>query len=197
MKKILILCVFTWIFSLHVNADGERIIESANTLQKILQKKSVPKPLLDRTVAIVVFPDAHRAGFFVGGIFGKGILAKRNEFGWSEPTYVNIKGGSLGLQFGYQQSGMAFFVLNPSIANDMVSQKITLGIDASITAWNFGDNYVDMTDFKFTSDIYAFAVNKGIFAGISFGGAGINLDRNSQVNNEYAMQRWQEVLNSL
>lgn len=197
MRKILIFSIFVLFFSVHVNADAERVIDSANTLKKIIQKKEVPKELINRTSAIVVFPNVHQAGFFLGGMFGDGIVSRKNEFGWSEPTYVNIKGGNLGLQFGYQQSAMVLFVLNPTIANDMMSQKITLDLDASITIWNFGDNYADATDIKFTSDIYVFAVNKGIFAGISFGGAGISVDDEPTIYTDYAMQRWQEALSTL
>lgn len=197
MRKILFFSIFALIFALHVNADSERIIDSANTLQKIIQKKEVPKALINKTSAIVVFPNVHQAGFFLGGMFGDGIVSRKNEFGWSKPSYVNIKGGSLGIQFGYQQSGIVLFVLNPTIANDMMSQKITLDVDASITIWNLGDNYADATDIKFTSDIYVFAVNKGVFAGVSFGGANINVDDKPIIYTDYALQRWQNVLNML
>lgn len=196
MRKIcyLILCI---IFYTNVYADGEKIIDSANALQKIMKSKKIPKILIQSSSAVVVFPDIHQAGLFIGGLAGEGIMVKRNEFGWSVPLSVDIKGGSLGLQIGYQSSDLVFFILNPTVVNDILDKKITLGVDASITAWDLGGTYVDMTDFKFTSDIYVFASNKGLFAGISFGGAVISINEDQVTSTTYALQRWQGVLEKL
>lgn len=196
MKQFLYILICT-VFYTNIYADGEKIIDSANALQTILQTKKIPPLLVQKSNAIVVFPDVHQAGLFIGGLAGKGIMVKKDEFGWSAPLSVDIKGGSLGLQIGYQNSDLVFFVLNPEVTNDMLKQKVTLGVDASITAWDLGGNYVDMTDFKFTSDIYVFASNKGLFAGISFGGAVISLDENQATSTTYALKRWQSVLDRL
>lgn len=196
MKKFfsLLVCLF---FYTNVYADGEKIIDSANALQIIVQNKKIPKQLVENANAIVVFPDVHQAGLFIGGLAGDGIIVKRDKLGWTDPLLVDIKGGSLGLQIGYQNSDLVFFILNPTVTNDILSQKVTLGVDASITAWDFSENYVDMTDIKFTSDIYVFASNKGLFAGISFGGAVISTNKNQATSTTYALQRWRGVLEKL
>ncbi len=197
MKKILSLMVFVMIFTLGLKADSERLMEASNALQDILAKKNITLTLIQRSAAIAVFPRVHQAGFVLGAMAGKGVVIKRTADGWSDPFGINIKGGSLGLQFGYQQGSIVFFILNPDIAKDITNRKITLDIDASITAWTLGDNYSDSTDFKFTSDIYVFAKNKGIFAGLSFGGAVINADSFSVSSSDYALKRWNDTVQDL
>ncbi len=196
MKKFFYMLIF---MILHVSsyADGEKILDSANALQNLIQNKQVSPQLANQTVAIAVFSNVHQAGFFLGGLVGEGIIIRRNEFGWSEPLGVKIKGGSLGLQFGYQSSDMVFFVLNSEVANDMYNQKVTLGADASITAWNMGGAYVGATDIKLTSDIYVLTSNKGLFAGVSFGGAVVNIDKSPITSTPYALRRWRGVLDML
>ncbi len=196
MKKFICILLF---FVLHVSsyADGEKILDSANALQSLVQKRQISSQLAQNSVAVAVFSNVHQAGFFLGGLVGNGVIVKRNEFGWSEPIGIEIKGGSLGIQFGYQNSDLIFFILNSKIANDMYNQKITLGVDASITAWNMGGAYVGQTDVKLTSDIYVLASNKGLFAGVSFGGAVLKLDNTPLSSTPYAIERWRGVLNML
>lgn len=197
MKKIFSLIMLGMIFALGLSANSERLLNASNSLQDILDLKKVPKNLIRKSAAIVVFPTIHQGGFFVGGMGGKGVVVRRTGFGWSKPLSINIKGGSLGLQFGYQQGSMVFFVLNKKIAKDMMSRKITLDVDASITLWDFGDNYSDSTDFKLTSDIYVFTKNRGVFAGVSFGGAVVNVDNVQLTNTPYALKRWNKTLSSM
>ncbi len=194
MKKALFALTLAMFFSLALKADAERLIEASNSLKTILSIKNIPRAILQRSAAVAVFPKVHQAGLFLGGMAGQGVVVKRNAYGWSKPININIKGGSLGFQFGYQQGSMVFFVLNPNIAKDMTHRKITLDVDASITAWNFGDNYSDATDFKLTSDIYMFTKNKGAFAGVSFGGAVINVENVQPQNTQYSMDRWKNTL---
>ncbi len=192
MKRLLFLLSFVMVFTL--NADSERLIEASNALAKILHKKNITNALIKRSAAIAVFPRVHQAGFVLGGLGGKGVVVRKNGSSWSNPININIKGGSLGLQVGYQQSAMVFFILNPQIANDITQRKVTLDVDASITIWDFGTDYSDSTDSKFTSDIYVYAKNKGVFAGVSFGGAVINLDKNQIRSSSYAYKRWTDTL---
>lgn len=197
MRKILLFSMLIWFFSVNANADGERLLDSSNALQNIIQSKNIPKALVDKSVAMIVFPDVHQAGFLLGGLMGDGIVVQKSEFGWNKPLHASIRGGSLGLQLGYQKSDMVLFVLNSKVISDMMSKKITLGADATITAWNYGENYTDLTDFKFTSDIYVFASNKGFFAGVSFSGGVIEIVPKAVSSTTYALQRWQGVLDKL
>ncbi len=197
MKKILYICFAFLIFCLDLYADGEKILDSSNALQKTIQNKQIPKALVDKSVAIMVFPDVHQGGLLLGGLLGDGLVVARDADGWSEPFEASISGGSLGLQIGYQKSDMVFFILSPKVLNDMLNKKITLGADAIATAWNYSGNYVNMTDFKFTSDIYVFASNKGFFAGVSLSGGVVSINKQTLSSTEYAKQRWQGVLDRL
>lgn len=196
MKKLLFILIFI-IFNVNIYADGEKMLDSSNALQTIIQSKNIPKALVDKTVAIAVFPDVSQAGFIVGGIMGSGIMVKKDGSSWSAPLHVKIAGGSLGVQIGYQKSDMVFFILSADVVNSIFTNKTTIGVDATATFWDKGGTYVDMTDFKFTSDIYVFASNKGLFAGVSLGGTVLSKDDEDISSTEYATQRWQGVLDML
>ncbi len=197
MKKFLVLTFLVFGLTLNLKADGESLLDSSNALQNIMQNKHIPRALVDKAVAIIVLPDVHQGGFLLSGLVGDGIVVQKAQYGWTNPAYASIRGGSLGLQIGYQKSDMVFFVLSPKVLEDMLNHKITLGVDAIATAWNYGENYVNMTDFKFTSDIYVFASNKGFFAGVSLGGGVVSVDKVEVTSTPYAKERWQGVLEKL
>ncbi|PID47028.1 MAG: hypothetical protein CR967_05930 [Proteobacteria bacterium] len=197
MRKILLFTFLILSLCLNLKADGEMILDSSNALQNIIQNKRIPKALVDRSIAMIVLPDVRQGGLVLGGLVGDGIMVQKAQSGWTKPVYASIRGGSVGLQIGYQKSDMVFFILSSKVLEDMLSQKLTLGIDATATAWNYGENYVNMTDFKFTSDIYVFAENKGFFAGLSLGGGVMSVDKNQVSSTSYAQERWQGVLDML
>ncbi len=197
MRSFLYSSFLCLLLSLSLHADGEKILDSSNALQKTIQNKQIPKVLVDKSIAIIVFPDVHQGGLLLGGLLGDGIVVKKEGNSWSKPFHASISGGSLGLQIGYQKSDMVFFILSPKVLKDMLNKKITLGIDAVATAWTYSGNYVNMTDFKFTSDIYVFASNKGFFAGVSLSGGVISIDKSDVSSTQYAQRRWQGVLDKL
>lgn len=197
MKENIFILLLACFFCISAKADGEDILESANALQNIVQTRKIPKQLIDKTKLIAVFSDVNQVGFLLGGLVGDGLLVQKQENSWSDPLHVNLKGGSLGLQFGYQKSDLVFFVLNQKVADEMTKRKITLGVDASVAFWDFGENYTDMTDISFTSDIYVFASNKGLFAGVSLGGVVFNVSDQTITTTSYARQRLQSVLQML
>lgn len=125
-------------------------------------------------------------------------MAKRTANGWSDPVNLKITGGSLGLQFGYESSDIVLFILKPSIAEDMHASKITLGVDASVSAGPMGGSYEEMTDFKLTQDIYSYANNSGLFAGASLGGTVISVnDEDSNPPSSYASRTFIETIKRL
>src|SRR5688500_13035572 len=87
-------------------ADEEGRARNAIRVLDEMQKapdQRVPDSLLGSAEAVAVIPDVVKAGLVVGGRHGKGLLAVRGADGvWSNPIYVSLTGGSVGLQAGVQ-----------------------------------------------------------------------------------------------
>lgn len=198
VKSIVFVLFLSFSAGLSLKAESEIVIDSANVVQSIVQSEDriIPKPILEKCVAIAVFPSVKQGGFFVGGLYGEGLFVlKEDEGSWSEPLSITITGGSIGYQFGFQASDMLFFILSSKLAKEMVGNKTTLGVDTSVAAGPFGKNFLGMTDTGFTKDIYIYSNNRGIFAGISLGGAYFEVGNEPIVSQtEYALKRWNEAL---
>ncbi|WP_103569913.1 YSC84-related protein [Campylobacter concisus] len=172
MKFLLSLIMF---FSLGF-ASEELVLDSANSFITTMRgARNAPiKELIEQSKATIIFPSVKKVGFVVGGMGGDGIMVVGNINSPTEILPVSISGGSIGIQLGYEDSSLVLFIFKDSIIYDIKDAKITLDTKLSVAFGDIGRNYNKVSDFKFSSDIYAYAANDGFFAGASFGGAVIS-----------------------
>src|SRR5215210_3139433 len=80
----------------------KRVNDASKVMTEIMRikDKSIPRDLLDKAKAVVVFPGALKGAFIIGGQGGKGVAVRRMGRGWSAPAFLNMAGGSIGLQIG-------------------------------------------------------------------------------------------------
>src|SRR5262245_39957346 len=89
------------------SAEVERASEAAKVLTEIMSipEQSIPEELMARAHGIAVIPHVVKGAFGIGGQWGKGLMSQRGEDGvWSPPAFVEIGGGSFGVQIGVQAS---------------------------------------------------------------------------------------------
>lgn len=143
--------------------------------------RGVPEALLKKCQCIAVIPHVIKGAFVYGARFGTGVMSCRNAEGnWSPPSFVDITGGSWGLQIGGESSDLVLFFTSERGARSlMTSSKITLGGQASVAAGPFGRSGEASTDLKLNAEIYTYAKSKGLFAGLSIAGARLAADKKS------------------
>lgn len=139
--------------------------------------KGIPEDLLEKARCVGVIPNLKRAGFIVGGKYGKGVVVCRNENGWSAPSMVRIEGGSVGLQIGAGETDVVFIVMNERGMDRLMKDKFTLGADASVMGGPVGRSAQAQTDAMLHAEILAYSRSRGVFAGISLEGATLRPDR--------------------
>ena len=129
--------------------------------------------LLKRAKAVVVVPELVKAGFIIGGEAGEGVLLVRHpETGeWGYPAFYTMAAASFGLQIGAQVSKVMFLVMTDGGLKALMSDKLTLGVDASVAAGPVGAGIEAGTTLNAEADIYSFSHTKGLFGGVSFEGA--------------------------
>jgi len=157
---------------------NKRIHESSVTLHEIMNAgdKSIPEGLMRRAQCVGVVPDVKRAGFIIGGKYGKGVLTCRTANGWSAPSTIRIEGGSIGLQIGAGETDLIFLVMNRSGEEKLMKDKFTVGADATVMAGPVGRAADAQTDAAMSAEILAYSRSHGLFGGIALEGATLRPD---------------------
>jgi lipid-binding SYLF domain-containing protein len=160
-------------------AEDERARNALRVLQEIqkIPESSIPDRLLDEARAIVVVPDTLKIGLVVGGRRGLGLMAVKNPDGtWSQPAFVKLTGGSIGLQAGLQSSDLVLVFRGERGVDSIVNGKVTLGADASVAAGPVGRSAGTATDGQLKAEIWSWSRARGLFAGIALDGAVLQID---------------------
>lgn len=135
-----------------------------------------PTSLLDAATCVAVIPGLKQAGLGIGGRVGFGLVSCRTAKGWSLPSFMGLKGGSIRLQIGGQSSDVVLVVVGESVRRTMASSSVTLGAEASVAAGPEGRNLQAGTDYKLSAGVYAYSRSKGLFAGLTLGGTKWEID---------------------
>ena len=81
-----------------INKAVQRCDEGARLLDEIMAtpEKSIPLDLLRKAECVALIPGVKKAGFVVGGRYGKGVMSCRtaDRESWTGPSTVRIEGGS-------------------------------------------------------------------------------------------------------
>ena len=154
-------------------------INAATTVLKDFgkMKESIPADLLKITQGIIIVPRLINGGFVIAAKRGKGIaMVKLPNGTWSNPVFVTITGGSVGLQAGVQSVDLVLIFKSRETLEKIGKGSFTLGGDISATAGPVGRNSTASTDYKLEAEVYSYSRSKGLFAGISLSGAAIDVD---------------------
>src|SRR5271169_2428022 len=113
----------------------DRLDASADALTDMMRAddKGIPQDLLDKAHCVVVIPGMKKAGFIFGAEYGRGFAVCRREggSGWSAPAAMRSEGGSFGFQIGASETDVVLLVMNDGGMKHLLSDKFTLGGDAS------------------------------------------------------------------
>jgi SH3 domain-containing YSC84-like protein 1 len=157
-----------------------RLSESATILQDMMRApdSGIPRDLIRRARAIVIFPSVLKAGFGVGGQYGKGVVLRRNPRTrrWGPPVFLTFVSGSYGWQIGLQSTDLVLLVMNDMSLRSLLRDKFTIGADASVAAGPVGRDASAGTDTDLSTGILSYSRAKGIFAGVSIKGSVIEID---------------------
>ncbi|MCU1338286.1 MAG: hypothetical protein JWO19_3867 [Bryobacterales bacterium] len=158
--------------------DDARLRHATEVFQDIAKSpdKGIPQDLFTKAQCVVVVPDLVKGAFLVGGKYGRGYASCRHGNGWSSPAAVRIEGGSFGLQLGGSSTDLVMLVMNRSGMDHLLSDKFTLGGEASAAAGPVGRQTSAQTDAALHAEILTWSRSRGLFAGLSLEGATLRPD---------------------
>ena len=181
LKFFFLIGLFSFMFTQVKCQDKEedKITASTKVLQDFAKmKESIPHELMEITQGIIIVPKMINGGFVLAAKRGKGIaMVKLPDGTWSNPVFVTITGGSVGLQAGVQSVDLVLIFKNRETLEKIGNGSFTLGGDISATAGPVGRNSTASTDYKMEAEVYSYSRSKGLFAGISLSGSAIDVDQ--------------------
>jgi len=164
---------------------GKTLERSAMALENAMKDSAncIPSSLVNIAEGVVIFPNAFKLAIgAAGGQMGRGIAMIRLDDGsWSNPCFVTLGEGSIGLQIGAQRSDIILLFRNRDDILNIDDSGIVIGSGMAVAAGPDSKEMSAATDINFESEIYSYHFSKGLFAGISLNGGILS---NSNVYND-------------
>src|ERR1700676_5178162 len=161
----------------------DRLDASADTLTDMMRAadKGIPQDLLGKAHCVVVIPGMKKAGFVFGAKYGRGFSVCRREggSGWSAPAAMRVEGGSFGFQIGASETDVVLLVMNQGGMKHLLSDKFTIGGEATAAAGPIGRDATAQTDAELNAEMLSYSRSRGLFAGISLEGATLRPDQDT------------------
>ena len=182
--SLILVFLLVWLPVASAASPRIRISESISTLQEMAREPDAKAmaALLQKAQGVAIFPSVIKAGVFLGGKYGEGLVVQRNQEDgtWYGPSFISMKGISYGLQFGVQSTALVLVINNEKgMESFRGTQRVTLGGDIGVAAGPVGRQAGASTDVDLQAAIYSYSISKGIFAGFSLEGAVIEADEDA------------------
>jgi lipid-binding SYLF domain-containing protein len=183
MKKLFSLAaVITMSCSLTWAADAAKVLNAAaQVVQNMTSTHQIPSNLLKQARCIAVIPKLTKAGFVVGGQHGNGVVSCRASSGWSAPAFIQLTGGSVGLQAGGEHQDIVL-LMNSQGEQELKNGHWDLGAEAVAAGPTGSTGTTQNTGWK--APVLSYATSKGAFAGADVGGSKIGADED-MIHNVY------------
>jgi len=166
---------------------AERLANSAAVVREIMASpdQGIPPELLARAQCVVIVPGVKKAGFIVGGQYGRGFMTcRRNKTGaWGPPAALRMEGGSFGFQIGATESDVILLLMDQEAVDGILRSSFTLGAGVEAVAGPVGRRVGAATEGTMNARVYSYARSRGVFAGATAGGATMrqDLDENKEM----------------
>lgn len=186
-KAVLFAILVTFAMQLPANAlteTREEVIESAEVFHELVSESDnrIPSWLVQDAHAIAIITNIKHGGFLLGGRRGDGLMVTRLQNGnWSNPAFLNLTGGSIGLQAGFKLSDLILIFPTKSSWDDVLSEDFELGGSVSGTAGPVGKTARESLE-SFEDTIYTYSHSEGLFGGVALEGSKLAFDQDDNLN---------------
>jgi SH3 domain-containing YSC84-like protein 1 len=160
-------------------------VENAGVITKEIMDipDDIPQNVIDHADCVVVMPSVLKAAFIVGASYGRGVMTCRGgadfKGPWGAPTMMALEGGSFGFQAGGQATDFVLLLMNNRAASSILTSKVKLGGDASVSAGPVGRTASAETDVTMRAEVLSYSRSRGLFAGVSLSGSTLRADNDA------------------
>jgi lipid-binding SYLF domain-containing protein len=167
---------FTTVFAAD-KAEAQSIIDkSKGTITDLINNEAFSwlHGYLKSARGVIIFPQVLKAGFFLGGSGGTGVLLVHDQTTgtWSEPAFYTVGSVTFGLQIGGEAAEVVMVAMNQKAIDSLLSSSVKLGGDSSIAVGPVGVGAKgSMTIPEVRADFVSFTRAKGLYAGLNLEGS--------------------------
>lgn len=157
-----------------------RIINSEYALEEIMAKPEtrIPASILKQAKGVIITLN-YRAGFFLGGQGGRGVLVAKNPLNgeWGVPAFVSTGGANFGFQIGAKEVDTVYVIMDEATVRRAYTGRFDLSADAAAVAGPKGvrSEKIESNDYK-NANILVYTTTKGLFAGVAVKGGWVKPD---------------------
>ena len=177
LTSIMLLMILP-VFAGDKEKDEDTLREANLVLQGFLNSKDISPASLSKANCVLILPNVKKFGFGIGGSGGRGPLLCRSgqnfDGKWSTPAMYSVGGMSVGFQIGGSSTDFVLLLMTPKVVNQILNGKTKMGTDATAAAGP-GATAASASD----TDILTYGRAKGVFAGVSLGGATVEPDNDA------------------
>jgi len=176
MKTIPFFFFLTFVLGFTANAADEtatRLNRAAAIFAKMTEPEhGIRADRIAKADCIAVIPGFKKGAAVVGVGFGRGFVSCRKDGGWSAPAAISLETASVGVQLGGEEIDVVVLSLNKSRRAKLLSDRFTIGSDAS-AAWGNGKSAHEDPN----AQVVFYGQTKGAFAGFGLDGATLKRDQ--------------------
>lgn len=152
----------------------ENLNESTAVYKQISEGKmgKVPQSVLDKTKCVAIFPKTVTVSAGLGGSHGDGVGFCKSATGtWENPMFLNLIGGSIGVQAGVKSADIVLYITGEKAADALKRGAFKVGGELSAVAGTF-----DKTLEAPHAEVVAYQRSEGLFLGASLDGINVSRD---------------------
>jgi len=178
ITSLMLALPFTPAFAADKEKDEETLRKANLVLQDMINSKSISPAILSKANCVLILPGVKKFGVGVGGSGGRGPLLCRGgenfDGKWSTPAMYSVGGASVGLQLGGSSTDFVLLLMDKKVVDQVLNGKTKMGTDVTAAAGP-GATAASASDV----DILTYGKSKGVFAGVSLGGATVESDNDA------------------
>jgi len=166
-----------------VFADREEAIEKIEKAIEVYEtmladpETRIPASLIADSQGIAIIPNLKQAGVIFGGRRGTGTLVRRLPDGsWSDPVFINMTGGSFGLQIGASSNDIVLLFMTQEAVTQLLGGDFEFGGNVAGVAGPVGATPVDPAAAR--SNVLSYSTTSGLFGGVAVEGGEIGFNNN-------------------
>ena len=185
LAAVVAICAAAWLGAEEAQAQTvARLENSVAVFDEVMKMgdRAIPEDLLKKAQCIAIVPGLKKGAFVVGAKFGRGFVSCRTDAGWSAPAGIRMEGGSVGFQIGGTEIDVVLAIMNKRGVERLLSNRFTLGADASVAAGPVGRTAAAQTDAGMTAEILSWSRSRGVFAGVALEGATLRGDDDANLD---------------
>jgi lipid-binding SYLF domain-containing protein len=159
-------------------ADSEQqnlVDEARITLDHLRhdQEFGTAKDLLRHARAVLIVPNLVKAGFFLGGEGGDGVMLARSGHGtWTDPAFYTLASASFGFQIGIQAAEVIMIIESDRALKALEQDQFKFGAQAGIAVVTLGSSAQAASSTALDSaDIIVWSSASGAYAGVTLEGS--------------------------